>query len=272
MSRPPHGSDSTELDLPSYFDRISLALPEQTPTLAILEELHAAHIQAIPFENLDQRLGRPVGLDIASLQDKIVRRRRGGYCFEQNTLFAAVLRRLGFDVTTLEARVRPPGATSALPRTHMALRISIEGRDWLADVGFGADGPFVPVPFDGKISEQGCESYQITREGELFVLRGTSESQWTDLYAFRPEPALAVDFELAHYYTATHPDSRFRQMLTVQRSTPTDRHRLRGRTYERTGLVRESQKNLSYEEAHALITTVLSLDVPFEDVRSALSS
>lgn len=258
------------VDRISYLQRIRL--PEAgSPNLETLRRLHSAHLTAIPFENLDQRLGRSVDLDLSSLQDKIVRRRRGGYCFEQNTLFAAVLRDLGFAVDTLEARVRPAGATAPLPRTHMTLRVRIEDRDWLADVGFGGDGPFLPVPIDGQIAEQAGESYQIVRENDYFALRGTIMGEWRDLYAFRPEPALPVDFELAHYYTATHPRSRFRQTLTVQRSTPAARHYLRARTYERTGPEPETRTSLTDEEAHRIVTEIMELEVSLEDIRAALS-
>jgi N-hydroxyarylamine O-acetyltransferase len=98
------------------------------PTLEVLTSLHLEHLGRIPFENIDVRLGRPVALDLASLQAKLVERRRGGYCFEQNTLFAAALRSIGFRVETLEARVRPPGATGTLPRTHKALRLDLGKR------------------------------------------------------------------------------------------------------------------------------------------------
>jgi N-hydroxyarylamine O-acetyltransferase len=261
-----------ELDLVAYFERIGLSRPVGPSSLATLEALHAAHLESIPFENLDQRLGRAVGLDLESLQNKMVLRRRGGYCFEQNTLFTAVLRKLGFSVDTLEARVRPPGVTEPLPRTHMTLRVRLAGRDWLADVGFGGDGPFLPVPFDGQISDQGGKHYQIVPEdGGVVLLRGTTMGEWCDLYAFRLEPALPVDFELAHYYTATHPRSRFRQALTVQRSTRTDRYFLRGRTYQRTGPEPELRTDLTDEEAHTLMTTTLALEVPLADVRAALA-
>jgi N-hydroxyarylamine O-acetyltransferase len=258
-------------DLAAYFERIALAPPAGPPDPATLAALHAAHLEAVPFENLDQRLGRPVGLDLASLEDKIVRRRRGGYCFEQNTLFAAVLRALGFAVDTLEARVRPPGATATLPRTHMVLRVRVGGDDWLADVGFGGDGPLLPVPFRGVVSEQGDERYAIAEEdGGALVLRGTIAGEWRDLYAFRPEPALPVDFEVAHHFTATHPRSVFRNVLTVQRTTRRARHRLRGRSYERTGGVTERRADLGDEEVHDLVVGPLGLDVPIEDVRAAL--
>ncbi|MDX1582683.1 MAG: arylamine N-acetyltransferase [Thermoanaerobaculia bacterium] len=270
MSEPNPDSEMA-LDLSAYYERIGLHEPVRQPTLDSLERLHAAHLEAIPFENLDQRLGRPVGLDLESLQNKLIINRRGGYCFEQNTLFAAVLRTLGFSVSTLEARVRPPGAKSVLPRTHMVLAVEIDRRWWLADVGFGGDGIFLPVPLDGERSRQAGEEYEVVNEdGSVLVLRGTVEGEWRDLYAFRDEPVLPVDFEMAHYYTATHPKSRFRTALTVQRSTRTGRHALRGRTYTRTVTDPVTRTGLSDEEAHELITTAFRLDVPLEDVRAAL--
>ena len=136
-------ADQDSFDLDAYLHRVGDAGPVG-PDLETLRRLQAAHLGAIPFENLDVRLGRPVGLDLASLQAKLVRRRRGGYCFEQNTLFAAVLRAIGFDLRTLEARVRPPGATSPLPRTHMLLRVDVGGDPWLADV-FALEVPAADV-------------------------------------------------------------------------------------------------------------------------------
>jgi N-hydroxyarylamine O-acetyltransferase len=265
-------SDGSRLDLSAYLRRIGLEGAIGEPDLEQLRRLQAAHLEAVPFENFDQRLGRPVLLDLASLQDKIVRRRRGGYCFEQNTLFAAVLRQLGYRVECLEARVRPLGASAPLPRTHMLLRVEIEGRAWLADVGFGVDGPFYPVPFAGETVAEPVGAYQIVPEGNgVLVLRGTTGGAWRDLYAFRVEPVLPVDFEIAHYYTATHPTSKFRQTLTVQRSLPKERHRLRGRNYECTGASIERRADLSDDEVCALINGVFELEVPIDEVRAALA-
>ncbi|MDX1632657.1 MAG: arylamine N-acetyltransferase, partial [Thermoanaerobaculia bacterium] len=97
-------------DLQRYLARIERRNVSQRTENA-LRALHAGHLSAIPFENLDVRLGRGISLDLGDLQDKMVRGRRGGYCFEQNTLFMAALAAMGFRVERLEARVRPPGAT-----------------------------------------------------------------------------------------------------------------------------------------------------------------
>ncbi|MHC5544329.1 arylamine N-acetyltransferase family protein, partial [Singulisphaera rosea] len=116
---------SPPLDLESYLARIGYA-GDLAPTLGVFEDLHLAHVSHIPFENLDILLGRPICLDLESLQAKLVRGKRGGYCFEHNLLFAAVLETLGFPVTRLAARVRY-GTLQLLPRTHMLLRVEVDG-------------------------------------------------------------------------------------------------------------------------------------------------
>jgi N-hydroxyarylamine O-acetyltransferase len=217
------------LNLEAYFERIGSTGPHEV-SLETLAALHAAHLASIPFENVDVLLGRRIRLDLASLQEKLVDRRRGGYCFEQNSLFAAVLRDLGFRVTTLEARVRPPGATRTLPRTHMVLRVDLADRAVLADVGFGGDGPLRPVDLGGEISEQGGSAYRIIEEGTVKVLQIGGRDDWRDLYAFTLGEALPVDFEVANHYTSTWPESPFVTTLTAQLSLPDERRILRGRT------------------------------------------
>src|SRR5262249_10311169 len=135
-------------DLDAYLRRIEYA-GERRPTRAALEAVHLAHATHIPFENLDILLGKPIRLDIASVQAKLVHGRRGGYCFEQNQLLAAALEAFGFPVTRLAARVRL-GATRVLPRTHMLLAVEVEGTRYLADVGFGGGGPLLPLPLDPR--------------------------------------------------------------------------------------------------------------------------
>src|SRR5262249_30167187 len=133
------------LDLDAYLSRIGYAGPRE-PTADVLRDVHFAHACSVPFENLDIQLGRPILLDLPSVQDKLVRRKRGGYCFEQNTLLAAVLELLGFEVTAFAARVRL-GAASLLPRTHMVLRVRAGAEYFLADVGFGAETILSPQPW-----------------------------------------------------------------------------------------------------------------------------
>lgn len=258
------------LELSRYLARVGVAGP-LAPDRATLARLHRAHLAAIPFENLDVRLGRPVGLDLASLEAQLVARRRGGYCFQQNSLFAAALRAVGFSVATLEARVRPPGAPAQLPRTHMLLRVELPAGGWLADVGFGGDGPLDPVPLDGTASEQPGDAFRVVTEaGGTIALQRRGEAGWADLYAFRPEPALPVDFQVAHHFTSTFPRSPFVTTLTVQRATPAARETLRGRTLTvRRGAEVESRE-LADEEVVAAVRERFGLDVTAEDVLAAL--
>ena len=131
------------IDFKAYAARINYK-GDFAPTLDTLRAVHLAHATHIPFENLDILLGRPIRLDIESITAKLIHGRRGGYCFEQNALFAAVLEAAGFGVKRLAARVRM-GAAEVRPRSHMLLCVEAEGERWLADVGFGGEGLLLPV-------------------------------------------------------------------------------------------------------------------------------
>jgi N-hydroxyarylamine O-acetyltransferase len=216
------------VDLDAYFSRIGW-VGNPRPTAKVLEELHLAHATHIPFENLDILLGRPINLDLESLQGKLVYGRRGGYCFEQNTLFAAVLEQLGYHVTRLAARVRY-NATRVLPRTHMLLKVDGEGASWLADVGFGGGGILTPIHLTAdQNSLQFSWTYRLIREEDAWVLQSLQGDGWSDLYAFTEEPQYPVDFEMANYYVSTHPKSIFVQLLLAQLPTPEARYILRNR-------------------------------------------
>jgi N-hydroxyarylamine O-acetyltransferase len=189
-------------------------------------DLHLAHATHIPFENLDVMLQRPIRLDLGSIESKLVHNQRGGYCYEQNLLFAAVLKQLGFTVTLLAARVRF-GAQRILPRTHVALAVDAGGDRWLADLGFGSCGLLLPIRLLAGEFQQFAWSYRLDRENDLWVLRAPVGGTWQDLYVFTLEPQLAVDFEPPNHYVSTHPDSRFVQTLTVQCVAPDSRRVLR---------------------------------------------
>jgi N-hydroxyarylamine O-acetyltransferase len=198
------------------------------PTLKTLRDLHAAHVYAIPFENLDILLGRGIDLDLESLQAKLVGRRRGGYCFEHNILFAAALERIGLAVTRLAARVRLR-AQGIRPRTHTALRVEVEGRPWLADVGFGGGGLVEPVALEEDAGvTRGGWTHGLVREGDRWVLRALESDGWTDVYELTLEGQHFVDYVMANHFTATYPGSPFTRGLVVQRTWPSERLMLRG--------------------------------------------
>ena len=217
-----------DVDLDVYLARIDYGGSRQ-PSLETLTALHAAHVTAVPFENLDILLGRTISLDLAALQAKIVAGRRGGYCFEQNTLFQAVLERLGFRVASLAARVRM-GSSGVRPRTHMLLRVELEEGACLADVGFGGDGLMHPLPFapGAEVWTAGV-GHRLKREDDLWVLTANVNGDWVDLYAFTLEPQYPPDYEMANHYTSTWPASKFVQTLTAQRVRADGRAILRNR-------------------------------------------
>lgn len=220
--------DLAALDLDAYLRRVghSGALD---PSRSTLEALHLAHASRIPFENLDILLGRPIRLDLESLQAKLVRDERGGYCFEQNLLFAAVLERLGYTVTVLAARVRYRVARAA-PRTHALLLVEASGERWLADVGFGLEGLLMPVPLHAdEETRQYDRRYRVVAEADGRALRMHEAGAWTDLYAFTLEPQLVADCEMASHFTSTHPASPFVRNLVVQLPGPERRKVLRNR-------------------------------------------
>ncbi len=214
-------------DLSAYLRRIGLDAPPPA-TAAGLAAVHRAHAASIPFENLDILLGRGIRLDLPSLEAKLVTARRGGYCFEQNSLFAAALTDLGFSVTSLAARVRLGGRADGA-RAHMLLAVRASGHDWIADVGFGGGGLLEPLPLEpaGEV-RQGEWRFRLVEDGRERVLQSFGENGGRDLYGFTLEPQLPIDYVVANHYTSTHPDSTFTKIAVVQRTWATGALLLRG--------------------------------------------
>ncbi|MFE6164690.1 arylamine N-acetyltransferase [Streptomyces sp. NPDC056486] len=221
-----------ELDIDAYLARVGHE-GEVKPDFDTLRALHRAHVASIPFENLEMMLGRPVPLDLAALQDKLVRQRRGGYCYEQNLLLAAALERIGFAVTGLGARVRV-GASSRRAVTHMLLKVEADGRQWHCDVGFGAEGLLEPIPMGDKDDvrqdvRQGEWRFGIVPEVDgARVLRTEHADGWFDLYEYTLEERLPVDYVVMNHYTSTHPRSSFIRRPVIQRAAPDARRTLVG--------------------------------------------
>ena len=222
---------SEELNVDAYLARIGYGGPTEA-TEEVLRGLHRAHATAIPFENLDIILCRGIRIDLPGIQEKLLLKLRGGYCFEHNLLFAALLERLGFLVTRLSARVRM-GNAKVLPSTHMTLSVSADGQQWLADVGFGGEGLLEPIPLaEGMSPEQGGRVYRLVRETERdWVLRTSRPDGWLDLYSFTLEPRRNADYFVANYYTSTHPRSPFTGKVVAQRVEPDRRLSLIDRTF-----------------------------------------
>ena len=192
-------------DLDAYLARIGL---HGRPSIAAV---HRAHLTSIPFENLDPHCGIPVSLAAEDLERKLVSRRRGGYCFEQNLLLKGALEALGAEVDMMLARVRvgaPSGVTR--PRTHLILRVRDNGSEWHADVGFGLGSLLEPLPFGpaGEHVQSGWR-FRVVEDGPELVLQTAEEGAWLDLYGFLPHPVPLIDLETSNWFTSTHPRSPF---------------------------------------------------------------
>jgi N-hydroxyarylamine O-acetyltransferase len=208
------------IDLDAYFERIGWGWSSR-PDVDTLAGLLRAQIERIPFENLDVLLGRPIRLDLASLQDKLVRRRRGGYCFEHATLFAAVLESLGFAPVRHSARVVLVVPRGEATRSHMFLTVPLEGAVLVADPGFGGLAPRVPLPLavDAPVTLDG-DRHWLGRDDGAWVMRARSAGRDVDCWVSTLERDNRIDFEVANYYVATHPASPFVNRLMLRAYTP----------------------------------------------------
>jgi N-hydroxyarylamine O-acetyltransferase len=174
-------------------------------------------------------LDRGIDLSPTAIDAKLIGAGCGGYCFEHNSLFKRVLTAIGFEVEGLSARVRwmRPAGTPPLPRTHMALQVTVDGERWLADVGFGGCVPTAPLRMErGDPQPMAHETFRIVGEGGSRVVEVLRGEAWLPLYELLPEPQLDIDYELADWFTATHPGSPFRRNLIVARATPQARYAL----------------------------------------------
>lgn len=206
------------MNLDRYFARIGFP---GTPAadLETLRALHRLHIEAIPFENLDVLLGRRIDMSPEAVEGKIVENRRGGYCFEQNTLFRGVLDEIGFKTEAFLGRIRRNvPAEVRTPLTHMVLRVTVDGSPWLADVGFGSLGTPVPIRLDLDHEQlTPLEPRRIARRGAALLHQARLGDEWIDLYEFTLEEPASMDFELGNWFSCTHPKANFVNNLVVTR-------------------------------------------------------
>ena len=211
---------SNELfDIGAYFKRIEYSGPTDV-TIETLRGLHIAQVMKVPFENLDILNQKPISLEIDDLFKKIVTNKRGGYCFEMNGLFSFVLKKLGFQVKNLLARVWKDGFESS-GKTHQVMLVEIDGQNWLCDVGFGGNGPVSPILLEeGFEQEDFMRRYQITRDPIYgYILQFKIKDVFQAVYAFTLDECYPQDYTIANYYTSTHPSSFFRQALICTKPT-----------------------------------------------------
>jgi N-hydroxyarylamine O-acetyltransferase len=199
-------------DLDSYFKRSNYKGSTEASE-GTLRDIHIAHTLNIPFENLDVFYRKPILLDGASLHKKIVKERRGGYCFEMNGIFSLVLQEMGFKVTNLLARVTIDGIHYTT-KTHQAILVETGGNRWLADVGFGNDGIIAPLILEENTEQkQFAHTYRIIRHSTLgYVLQKKGEDGYNPLYAFTLDECSPEDFLMSNHFTSTFPESFFIKM------------------------------------------------------------
>ncbi|NKE56926.1 arylamine N-acetyltransferase [Lentzea sp. PSKA42] len=217
------------VDLDAYLTRVGYE-GDVAADLFTLRGLHTAHVDAIAFDNLDALLGRTaVPLDLDSVQEKIVRRGRGGWCLEQVVLMAAVLDRIGFTFTAFAGRTRIRTGSRFGPALHVALCVELDGELWLHDVSFGAFGPHEPIQLAENARLDGDWSFDLVREpsGE-HVLRFLRPEGPAELYGFTTDVRYPSDFELLNHFCLTHPRSPFNHRMILQRTQPEVRHLLAG--------------------------------------------
>ncbi|MBB5428413.1 N-hydroxyarylamine O-acetyltransferase [Paraburkholderia sp. JPY158] len=214
---------SHSVNLENYFARIGYQGP-RAATLDVLRAIHRLHPAAIPFENLNPLMRQPVRLELEAIERKLVTQKRGGYCFEQNILFANVLMQLGFRITPMLARVvwgREPGTIS--PRTHMVLRVDLDGDEWIADVGFGGVTLTAPLRLTAGLAQPiPLGTFRLADAGHdtVYLEVLAPDESWTRVYHVDLRAVEWVDYEISNWYTSTSPDSKFVNNLLACRVLP----------------------------------------------------
>ncbi|MET1026399.1 MAG: arylamine N-acetyltransferase [Dongiaceae bacterium] len=258
-------SSASQIDLDAYFARIGYDGPREA-TPETLRLLHLLHPQAMAFENLDPLQHRPVPIDLASLQQKLIRDGRGGYCFELNTLFSQVLKTLGFRVTDLAARVLWNAPTDRMsPRTHMLLRVDLADGPYIADVGFGGLTMTAPLRLEADTAQKTPHGlYRLLANGDGFRLQAQLGEDWMSLYEFDLQEQFPIDYVVANHYVSTYPNSLFLTTLFVARATPFGRYTLLGdrlSIYRADGTIQRRHLTTA-AEFHDALQNLFDLPIP----------
>jgi len=253
------------IDLDAYLARIGYD-GARDASLDTLKALQLKHPQAIAFENLDPFLGRPVDLDPGAMQRKLLASRRGGYCFEQNLIFLHALRALGFSVNPLAARViwgRPGVAVT--PRTHMLLKLAVDGETYIADVGFGGLTQTAPLLLHTEREQQTPhEPFRIVEADEHFRVEAKVGAEWGPLYRFDLARQHEVDYVATNWFLSTNPASPFVTGLIAARAAPDRRYALANNrlSTHHTGGRSEQRHLASAAELAGVIEDLFGIEIP----------
>lgn len=252
-------------NLKQYLQRLGFEAPPP-PTLETLRELQWRHTGAFTFENLATVTGAPVLIDLASIEQKFLHGGRGGYCYELNHLFFALLLELGFDVRAISGRVvmnQPEGTWTA--RTHRLSLVTLDGVRYVTDVGFGGMVPTAPLMLDTE-AEQATphEPYRIEKQPDGYMLRANVGGEWRPMYLFDLQRQEDIDFTIGNWYVSTHPQSPFANRLMVARTGDGWRRTLNNGSFaiHRIGAESERRDVIDVDELIELLLQEFDLHLP----------
>ncbi|MBA2923706.1 arylamine N-acetyltransferase [Pseudomonas sp. P7] len=252
-----------------YLQRLGYDSPPP-PTLATLRDLQLRHVCTFAFESLSTLLRLPVPIDLPSVEQKVLFDGRGGYCYELNQMFLALLQELGFEARGITGRVvmgGPPDARTA--RTHRLSLVTLDGVRYITDVGFGGMVPSSPLQLDTEaVQATAHEPYRLTfNAGEnSYTLWAEVAGEWRGLYVFDLQVQGAIDYEIGNWYVSTHPNSPFLGQLKVALLAPGKRHTLNNAHYAIHFLDQPSEKRLlnNAQELTALLRDTFGIRVPVQ--------
>jgi N-hydroxyarylamine O-acetyltransferase len=258
-----------------YLELLGYTAPP-APTLATLAVLQARHTQTFPFETLSNLLRLPVPIDLPALEKKVLHDGRGGYCYELNLLYQALLRHLGYSVRALSGRVVMGGPENAWPpRTHLLALIRLDGVDYISDVGFGRLVPTAPLRLDERQPQATpLEPFRIDERDGEYLLRAQVSGVWRGLYRFDLQVQEHVDHEVGNWYVCTHPDSPMVGQLIVARSGDGMRKTLNNGSYgvHRPDAISERRQISDVDAILTLLRKEFGLTVPAHpDLKTAIA-
>ncbi len=264
----PRPAPLTPAALDRYLAFVGIDRPA-APSLEALAELQLAHLIAIPFETLSPMADEPVPLDEQALVDKLLSGRRGGYCFEQNLLLAGALTALGYDAQVLGARVVFGADAEPRPRTHIAVRVTIDGRPWLADVGFGRTAFRGPFALDDREPQASAGAWfrVADRDGELIISTGgradgRAAADWEEQYLLDPRPIYRIDCEQLNLWVSTDDRAVVRQQVIALRTLPDGRRAIRRGQLIIDEPGRQIDRPIALDELGGILRTEFGLTMP----------
>ncbi|KRP70965.1 N-hydroxyarylamine O-acetyltransferase [Pseudomonas paralactis] len=255
----------TPTDSRLYLQRLGYASPP-APTLQTLRDLQLRHVCTFAFESLSTLMQVPVPIDLPNVAQKVLHQGRGGYCYELNQLFLALLQTLGFDARGITGRVvigGPPDAHTG--RTHRLSLVTLDGVRYITDVGFGGMVPSSPLQLDNEAPQATAhEPFRLTHHQGSYTLWAQVGEEWRGLYVFDLQVQADIDYEIGNWYVSTHPGSPFVGQLKAALLAPGQRHTLANARYALHYLDRPSEKRTleSADELLGLLRDTFGIQLP----------